>query len=345
MLIIALAPRYGRCRHAAGAAVSSRCGAWRRLSQCPARTRSILPMVRWLGNRHRSAHPQVAKPYNSATSPFEAADENRQQRHRTGRQHATGPDESTVSPPEPARVVAKLEFFSPGHSVRDRIAVAMLDAAQAAGKIGPDTVVWSRPLRQYRHRPCHGLRRAASVCLHDAGNDEPRAQAAAQGLARADPDAGAGRHGRRHRQEGAGRGRSANISSAAIRKSRQSEGSPQHDGRGNLARHRRTGRHFRFRRRHRRHRHRRRRSAQGEEAGRQVVAVEPDASPGLGGGQKDRTRFRASAPVSCRACSIPASGDEVIRVKTTMPSPARAEWRRKGTCWSASPPAPPPGPP
>lgn len=40
-----------------------------------------------------------------------------------------------------ANVVTKLEFFNPGHSVKDRIAVAMLDAALAAGKIGPDTVV------------------------------------------------------------------------------------------------------------------------------------------------------------------------------------------------------------
>lgn len=40
-----------------------------------------------------------------------------------------------------ATVVAKLEFFNPGHSVKDRIAVAMLDAAIAAGRIGPDTVV------------------------------------------------------------------------------------------------------------------------------------------------------------------------------------------------------------
>lgn len=40
-----------------------------------------------------------------------------------------------------ATVVAKLEFFNPGHSVKDRIAVAMLDAAIAAGKIGPDTIV------------------------------------------------------------------------------------------------------------------------------------------------------------------------------------------------------------
>ena len=40
-----------------------------------------------------------------------------------------------------ATVVAKLEFFNPGHSVKDRIAVAMLDAAIAAGQIGPETVV------------------------------------------------------------------------------------------------------------------------------------------------------------------------------------------------------------
>ena len=40
-----------------------------------------------------------------------------------------------------ATVVAKLEYFNPGHSVKDRIAVAMLDAAIAAGKIGPATVV------------------------------------------------------------------------------------------------------------------------------------------------------------------------------------------------------------
>ncbi|WP_035383536.1 cysteine synthase A [Ferriphaselus sp. R-1] len=40
-----------------------------------------------------------------------------------------------------ARILLKLEFFNPAHSVKDRIAVAMLDAAEAAGKIGPDTVI------------------------------------------------------------------------------------------------------------------------------------------------------------------------------------------------------------
>ena len=39
------------------------------------------------------------------------------------------------------QVVAKLEFFNPANSVKDRIGVAMIDAAQAAGLIGPDTIV------------------------------------------------------------------------------------------------------------------------------------------------------------------------------------------------------------
>ncbi|QDQ26052.1 cysteine synthase A [Chitinimonas arctica] len=41
-----------------------------------------------------------------------------------------------------ARLVLKLEFFNPSHSVKDRIAVSMIDAAEAAGTLQPgDTVV------------------------------------------------------------------------------------------------------------------------------------------------------------------------------------------------------------
>ena len=41
----------------------------------------------------------------------------------------------------PAEIVAKLEFYNPAHSVKDRIGLSMIEAAEAAGKIGADTVI------------------------------------------------------------------------------------------------------------------------------------------------------------------------------------------------------------
>ncbi len=40
-----------------------------------------------------------------------------------------------------AQVVGKLESFNPAHSVKDRIGVAMIDAAEQAGLIGPETII------------------------------------------------------------------------------------------------------------------------------------------------------------------------------------------------------------
>src|SRR6202035_1757982 len=40
-----------------------------------------------------------------------------------------------------ADVVAKLEYFNPGGSVKDRIGVSMLDAAEEAGLLKPDTII------------------------------------------------------------------------------------------------------------------------------------------------------------------------------------------------------------
>ena len=40
-----------------------------------------------------------------------------------------------------ATVLVKLEYFNPAHSVKDRIGVAMIDAAEQAGKIQADTII------------------------------------------------------------------------------------------------------------------------------------------------------------------------------------------------------------
>src|SRR5438045_895549 len=40
-----------------------------------------------------------------------------------------------------ALILAKLEYFNPLSSVKDRIAVSMIDAAEREGKIGPETII------------------------------------------------------------------------------------------------------------------------------------------------------------------------------------------------------------
>ena len=55
-----------------------------------------------------------------------------------------------------AKLLAKLEYFNPAGSVKDRIAKAMIDDAEAKGLLKARLRHNRAYLRQYRHRP--GLR-------------------------------------------------------------------------------------------------------------------------------------------------------------------------------------------
>ncbi len=44
-------------------------------------------------------------------------------------------------PQDGAEILAKLEFFNPTHSVKDRIAVAMVNQAEQDGLLNPDSII------------------------------------------------------------------------------------------------------------------------------------------------------------------------------------------------------------
>ena len=57
-----------------------------------------------------------------------------------------------------AKILAKLEYFNPAGSVKDRIAKKMIDDAEVSGKLKPGSVIIER------HRPC--LRRCRQRLPH-----------------------------------------------------------------------------------------------------------------------------------------------------------------------------------
>ena len=83
-----------------------------------------------------------------------------------------------------AEILVKLEFFNPLSSVKDRIALSMIEAAERAGRLSPGQRHRRADLRQHRHR--------AGVRLRGQGLS-PDPDHAREHVARASQDAQAAR--------------------------------------------------------------------------------------------------------------------------------------------------------
>ena len=239
-----------------------------------------------------------------------------------------------------AQVAAKLEFFNPANSVKDRIGVAMIDAAERDGLIGPDTIVVEPTsgntgialamvcaARGYRcmltmpetmSRERRQLLRAlgADLVLTPGPEGMNGAIAKAEELAKSDQ-----RYFMPQQFE--------NPANPAIHRG--------HHRRGDLAGHRRGGRHLRGRRRHRRYHHRRGRGPQGAQAvgaddrgraGRLARAVRRRQGPAPDPGH--RRRLRPGRP-GHRRDRRDHHRDQRRRAATWP-----AGWPARRGCWSAS---------
>ena len=201
-----------------------------------------------------------------------------------------------------AQVVAKLEFYNPANSVKDRIGVAIIDAAEQSGELKPGgTIVEATSGNTGIALAMIGAARGYKVILTmpETMSTERRVMLRAFGAEIVLTPGAEGMAGAVARAKQIIAESDNAVCRQSVRQPRQPGDPREHHRRGGLGRHRRESRHLRRRHRHRRHYYRGRAQPQGPQARRDRSSASSPRTPRCSTAETpDPTRFRASAPTS-----------------------------------------------